>query len=159
MFVRERGKLQAESPLPGEELHKRVIVQRSSDRRAFKGSSVAKQYCRIDSIGNTFVQDRWRCYSLLRGGYESRADLHFGNQHEGWSWEVHYYGSPGSTCGLSLTSTMNKKVLAIDLDPQANLSQAFMVKTYQKFIREGRPSIVDIFNGYHSPSRSSGSTG
>ena len=54
---------------------------------------------------------------------------------------------------------LGKKVLAIDLDPQANLSQAFMVKTYQKFIQEGRPSIVDIFNGYRPPSRSSGAPG
>ena len=51
---------------------------------------------------------------------------------------------------------LDKKVLAVDLDPQANLSQAFMVKTYQKFIQEKRPSIVEIFNGYRSPSQSSG---
>ena len=54
---------------------------------------------------------------------------------------------------------LSKKVLAIDLDPQANLSQAFMGKTYQKFLDENRPSIVDIFNDYRSPSRSSGGPG
>jgi chromosome partitioning protein len=39
-------------------------------------------------------------------------------------------------------------VLAIDLDPQANLSQAFMGPTYRAFLREVKPSIVEIFNGY-----------
>lgn len=39
-------------------------------------------------------------------------------------------------------------VLAIDLDPQANLSQAFMGSTYRTFLKEGKPSIVEIFNGY-----------
>jgi len=39
-------------------------------------------------------------------------------------------------------------VLAVDLDPQANLSQAFMGGNYVTFLRERRPSIVEIFNGY-----------
>ncbi len=39
-------------------------------------------------------------------------------------------------------------VLAIDLDPQANLSQAFMGPAYRTFLSEGKPSIVEIFNGY-----------
>ena len=53
------------------------------------------------------------------------------------------------------SSSLDKKVLAIDLDPQANLSQAFMGKTYRKFIQEKQPSIVDIFNGYSPPSQTS----
>jgi chromosome partitioning protein len=44
-------------------------------------------------------------------------------------------------------------VLAIDLDPQANLSQALMHTRYNNFIRQKRPSIVEIFNGYNPPSR------
>lgn len=44
-------------------------------------------------------------------------------------------------------------VLAIDLDPQANLSQAFMGPAYRTFLEEGRPSIVEIFNGYLPSSR------
>ena len=55
--------------------------------------------------------------------------------------------------------SLDKKVLAIDLDPQANLSQAFMVEKYRKFIQEKRPSIVDIFKQYRPPSRSSGAPG
>ncbi len=39
-------------------------------------------------------------------------------------------------------------VLAIDLDPQANLSQAFMGSAYRAFLDEAKPSIVEIFNGY-----------
>lgn len=43
-------------------------------------------------------------------------------------------------------------VLAIDLDPQANLSQAFMRGSYSAFLQEQRPSIVEVFNGYRPPS-------
>ena len=40
-------------------------------------------------------------------------------------------------------------VLAVDMDPQANLSQALMTETeYQKFMDEKRPSIVELFNGF-----------
>jgi chromosome partitioning protein len=42
-------------------------------------------------------------------------------------------------------------VLAVDLDPQANLSQAFMGGNYVAFLRQRRPSIVEIFNGYQPP--------
>lgn len=43
-------------------------------------------------------------------------------------------------------------VLAIDLDPQANLSQGLMHNEYNKFLSAQRPSIVEIFNGYAPPS-------
>ena len=46
----------------------------------------------------------------------------------------------------------NLDVLAIDLDPQANLSQAFMHSDYNAYIKQGRPSIVELFNGYRPPS-------
>ena len=49
-----------------------------------------------------------------------------------------------------------KDILAIDLDPQANLSQALMGESYKKFVSEGRPSIVEIFNGYLPPSKATG---
>jgi chromosome partitioning protein len=42
-------------------------------------------------------------------------------------------------------------VLAIDLDPQANLSQGLMHSDYANFLREKRASIVEIFNGYVPP--------
>lgn len=45
-------------------------------------------------------------------------------------------------------STRKRDVLAIDLDPQANLSQALMCSKYNSFLTEKRPSIVEIFNGY-----------
>ena len=57
-------------------------------------------------------------------------------------------------------SSLGKKVLAVDLDPQANLSMAFMRQTaYQRFLDEKCRSIVDIFNDYRSPSGSSGRPG
>ena len=43
------------------------------------------------------------------------------------------------------------KVLAIDLDPQANLSQAYMRTGYREFLKEARPSIVEVFSGMHPP--------
>lgn len=53
---------------------------------------------------------------------------------------------------------LKRKVLAIDLDPQANLSQAFMgEQRYKKFIDNKSPSIVELFNGYRSPTPNSAS--
>jgi len=49
-------------------------------------------------------------------------------------------------------NTLGLKVLAVDLDPQANVSQAFMVHSYQAFLDEKRPSIVELFKGYIPPS-------
>lgn len=44
------------------------------------------------------------------------------------------------------------RVLAVDLDPQANLSQALMGEQgYRRFLDEGSPSIVEVFNGYQPP--------
>jgi chromosome partitioning protein len=51
----------------------------------------------------------------------------------------------------------NLDVLAIDLDPQANLSQGLMHSDYADFLREGRPSIVEIFNGYVPPGKQTSS--
>ncbi|MGO8189391.1 ParA family protein [Rhizobium leguminosarum] len=50
----------------------------------------------------------------------------------------------------------NKDVLAIDLDPQANLSQALMHANYNAFLTQQRPSIVEIFNGYQPPAGGNG---
>ena len=46
-------------------------------------------------------------------------------------------------------------VLAIDLDPQANLSQALMHDSYTDFLYQRRPSIVEVFNGYTPPTSKS----
>ena len=46
-------------------------------------------------------------------------------------------------------------VLAVDLDPQANLSQAFMRDGYKCFLRDQAPSIVEIFGGYQPPTSKS----
>ena len=44
------------------------------------------------------------------------------------------------------------EVLAVDLDPQANLSQALMgERRYQRFLNARSPSIVEVFNGYQPP--------
>jgi len=45
----------------------------------------------------------------------------------------------------------NLDVLAIDLDPQANLSQGLMPNEYRNFLKQQRPSIVEVFNGYVPP--------
>ena len=50
------------------------------------------------------------------------------------------------------------KVLAIDMDPQANLSQAVMgVRKYVDHLRDKRPTIVQIFEDYIPAGGSSGS--
>lgn len=43
-------------------------------------------------------------------------------------------------------------VLAVDLDPQANLSQSFMRGGYRQFLADKSPSIVEVFQGYSPPS-------
>lgn len=48
-------------------------------------------------------------------------------------------------------TTRNLDVLAIDLDPQANLSQGLMNNAYKAFLTAQRPSIVEVFNGYIPP--------
>lgn len=48
---------------------------------------------------------------------------------------------------------LKMKVVAIDLDPQANLSQAFMREQYMSLLDERWPSIVELFRG-HVPPRS-----
>jgi chromosome partitioning protein len=56
-------------------------------------------------------------------------------------------------------SHRNLDLLAVDLDPQANLSQGLMHSSYINFLNQKRPSIVEVFNGYMPPtSRSSAPT-
>ncbi len=44
-------------------------------------------------------------------------------------------------------------VLAVDLDPQSNLSQALMTENeYREFMESGEVSIVELLNGYKPPS-------
>lgn len=50
---------------------------------------------------------------------------------------------------------LNLKVLAIDLDPQANLSQALMgPEKYRSHLDAHKPSIVELFHGYQPPTGS-----
>ena len=55
--------------------------------------------------------------------------------------------------GRQWTSTSEPvEILAIDLDPQANLSQALMgEQSYRRFLLGKSPSIVEVFNGYQPP--------
>ncbi len=46
------------------------------------------------------------------------------------------------------------EVLAVDIDPQSNLSQALMTENeYREFMEHGELSIVELLNGYKPPSR------
>ena len=49
------------------------------------------------------------------------------------------------------------RVLVVDLDPQANLSQAYMGNAYRRFLENEDPSIVEVFDGYRPPTRRRGS--
>lgn len=47
---------------------------------------------------------------------------------------------------------LKRNVLAIDLDPQANLSQTLMgEQNYKRFLNDRSPSIVEVFKGYQPP--------
>jgi chromosome partitioning protein len=48
-------------------------------------------------------------------------------------------------------NTRGKDVLAIDLDPQANLSQGLMHQSYPTFLSQKGGSIVEVFNDYLPP--------
>ena len=51
------------------------------------------------------------------------------------------------------------KTLAIDLDPQANLSQSLMGEAgYMRFLKSGAPSIVEVFKGYQPATQSTPSS-
>ena len=71
---------------------------------------------------------------------------------------INMKGGVGKTTVGALLSwyaalSLNLRVLAIDLDPQANLSQALMrERRYRQFLRDRAPSIVEIFRGYQPPS-------
>lgn len=54
--------------------------------------------------------------------------------------------------GRHASLTLGLDVLAVDLDPQANLSQAFMGGRYRQFQVDKSPSIVELFNGFRPPS-------
>ena len=53
--------------------------------------------------------------------------------------------------GRHAVRSLRLKVLAVDLDPQANLSQAYMRTSYREFLTSSRPSIVEVFSGMHPP--------
>ena len=54
---------------------------------------------------------------------------------------------------------LRRNVLAIDLDPQANLSQALMgEQNYKNFMDGEAPSIVEVFTGYQPPTSNYPST-
>ena len=59
--------------------------------------------------------------------------------------------------GRYASLTLGLEVLAVDLDPQANLSQAFMREGYRHFLDNKSPSIVEIFKGYRPPTSSAAS--
>ena len=54
--------------------------------------------------------------------------------------------------GRYAAAERNLKTLAVDLDPQANLSQALMgANGYRQFLNSRAPSIVEVFSGYAPP--------
>ena len=63
---------------------------------------------------------------------------------------INMKGGVGKTTIAALlaryASDRSRKVLAIDLDPQANLSQALMgERSYKRFLDDKAPSIVEVF--------------
>ena len=53
-----------------------------------------------------------------------------------------------SSCGM--------RVVAVDLDPQANMSQALLgERSYRRFLDSQEPSIAEVFDGYRPPTSDS----
>ncbi len=74
---------------------------------------------------------------------------------------INLKGGVGKSTVTALLSrfAFNRKaldVLAIDLDPQANLSQGLMQQEYSDFLSEMRPSIVEVFQDYIPPQKGGG---
>lgn len=74
---------------------------------------------------------------------------------------INLKGGVGKSTITSLLSryafnTKKMDVLAIDLDPQANLSQGLMHQSYSTFLAQKSGSIVEVFSGYVPPKKGSG---
>lgn len=76
---------------------------------------------------------------------------------------INMKGGVGKTTTIALLARhaaqrLDLQVLAIDLDPQANLSQTLMgERGYRQFLDNKSPSIVEVFGGYQPPTASSAS--
>ena len=68
---------------------------------------------------------------------------------------INMKGGVGKTTTVALlgrhAAIKDIRVLVVDLDPQANLSQAYMRNAYAQFLESEEPSIVEVFNGYRPP--------
>ena len=68
---------------------------------------------------------------------------------------INMKGGVGKTTAVALlgrhAARMDRRVLVVDLDPQANLSQAYMGHAYRQFLENKEPSIVELFDGYRPP--------
>ena len=70
---------------------------------------------------------------------------------------INMKGGVGKTTTVALlgrhAALDDLRVLVVDLDPQANLSQAYMGNAYSQFLESDEPSIVEVFDGYRPPTR------
>lgn len=70
---------------------------------------------------------------------------------------INLKGGVGKTTIVALlaryAASKGLRVLAVDIDPQSNLSQALMTENeYTSFMEHKAPSIVELFNDYNPPS-------
>ena len=75
---------------------------------------------------------------------------------------INMKGGVGKTTVVALlgrrAAYKDLRVLVVDLDPQANLSQAYMGNAYRRFLENEEVSIVEVFDGYRPPTRRREST-
>jgi chromosome partitioning protein len=100
---------------------------------------------------------------------QTAAETPVGSRHSGGAENmatvlslINMKGGVGkTTLAMHLAHTadsMNLRTLAVDLDPQSNLSQVLMgSRSYAKYIDDRKPTVVQIFDDYVPTDRDSGS--
>ena len=95
------------------------------------------------------------CVSVInmKGGVGKTTIAALLARHAASQRDLREYDDDDDDWGFGFRFVPRYDVLAIDLDPQANLSQALMgANLYRQFLDDNALSVVEVFNGYQSPS-------
>jgi chromosome partitioning protein len=148
------GKIEAQGEIPTPELI--VEIARVLDTPADTLIELAKQslLAQVEREINARYSKALRTHDQIRGNAPGPASLR--KEHRRMATTVSLINMKGgvgkTTLAMQLAhaaDTADLKVLAIDLDPQSNLSQALMnPKEYVAHLRANKPTVVQIFDEY-----------